>query len=203
MTIRKGLVLKEFSHGYSEENKVEITKLSIPGLVTIQPRIFGDDRGVFFETYNKQSFSSLVSEIDFVQDNQSISKANVLRGLHFQAPPFAQGKLVRVIAGAVLDVAVDIRKGSPTYGKHEKVLLTGENNLMFYIPPGFAHGFVALKDNTIFHYKCTGFYNKASEGCLLWNDPTLNIDWGTANPLISPKDAEGEKIEGFHSPFSY
>jgi dTDP-4-dehydrorhamnose 3,5-epimerase len=203
MTIRKGLVLKEFSHGYSEENKVEVTKLSIPGLVTILPRIFGDDRGAFFETFNKQSFTSLVADVDFVQDNQSTSKANVLRGLHFQAPPYAQGKLVRVISGSVVDVAVDIRKGSPTYGKHEKVLLTGENNLMFYIPPGFAHGFVALEDNTIFHYKCTGFYNKASEGCLLWNDPTLNIDWGTTNPLISPKDQEGEKIEGFSSPFTH
>jgi dTDP-4-dehydrorhamnose 3,5-epimerase len=182
---------------------VEIVSSQIPGLLLIKPRIFSDDRGSFCETFSKQVFINAGVTDDFVQDNQSVSKANVLRGLHFQAPPFAQAKLVRVTRGAVLDVAVDIRKGSPTYGKHEAVLLSAENNVQFYIPAGFAHGFVALEDNTVFQYKCSNYYNKASEGCLLWNDPALNIQWNVADPLLSPKDLEGSLLKDLNSPFSF
>lgn len=180
---------------------MEIIASSISGLFTIKPKIFADDRGSFCETYSRQLFINAGITEEFVQDNQSVSKANVLRGLHFQAPPFAQAKLVRVTRGAVLDVAVDIRKNSPTYGKHEAVLLTEENNLMFFIPAGFAHGFVSLADNTVFQYKCSAYYNKASEGCLLWNDPALQIDWKVVNPLLSPKDLEGQKLADLNSPF--
>jgi len=124
-----------------------------------------------------------------------------LRGLHFQAPPFDQGKLVRVITGAVLDIAVDIRKDSPTYGEHIAIELTEENKTMFYIPPGFAHGFLTLRDNTIFSYKCTNVYNKLSEGCVLWNDTDLNINWNVANPILSEKDLVGTPFKEFNSPF--
>lgn len=182
---------------------MEIKTFSIPGLVTLKPSVYGDDRGSFQESYNRKRFAELGIADDFVQDNQSVSKANVLRGLHYQAPPFAQAKLVRVTHGSALDVAVDIRKGSPTYGKYEAVLLTAENNLLFYIPAGFAHGFVALEDNTIFQYKCSAYYDKASEGCLIWNDPQLAIDWNVSNPLLSPKDLEGAAFATFKSPFSF
>ena len=136
-----------------------------------------------------------------MQDNQSLSQKGVLRGLHFQNPPFAQGKLVRVIQGSVLDVAVDIRANSPTYGQHISVLLSGENKTIFWIPPGFAHGFVTLEDNTIFTYKCTGVYNKESEGALMWNDPGLNINWGVESPLVSEKDQEAASFKSFQSRF--
>jgi dTDP-4-dehydrorhamnose 3,5-epimerase len=182
---------------------VEIGTFSIPGLITLKPAVFGDDRGSFQESYNKKRFAEYGITDDFVQDNQSVSKANVLRGLHFQAPPFAQAKLVRVTRGAALDVAVDIRKGSPTYGKYEAVLLTAENNVLFYIPAGFAHGFVALEDHTIFQYKCSAYYDKASEGSLLWNDPQLAINWNVTNPLLSPKDLEGQSFASFNSPFIF
>ena len=125
----------------------------------------------------------------------------MLRGLHFQNPPFAQGKLVRVIHGSVIDVAVDIRKNSPTYGKHEKIFLSGKNKTMFWIPPGFAHGFITLEDNTLFSYKCTALYDKSSEGSIIWNDENLNIDWEHPNPLVSSKDQEATKFEQFDSQF--
>lgn len=182
---------------------MEIIASGIPGLLTLKPAVYGDSRGTFQESYNKKRFAEYGITEDFVQDNQSVSKANVLRGLHFQAPPFAQAKLVRVTHGSVLDVAVDIRKGSPTYGKFEAVLLSGENNYMFYIPAGFAHGFVALEDNTIFQYKCSNYYEKSSEGCILWNDPDLGIDWNVQEPLLSPKDNEGLKFSAFSSPFRF
>lgn len=182
---------------------MEIIPSQIPGLLLIKPKIFGDERGSFCETFSKQIFAAAGVKDDFVQDNQSVSKANVLRGLHFQAPPHAQAKLVRVTRGSVLDVAVDIRKGSPTYGKHEAVILSANNNLQFYIPAGFAHGFVALEDETVFQYKCSAYYNKASEGCVLWNDADLNINWNVSNPLLSPKDLEGQKFAEFDSPFFY
>ncbi len=140
---------------------------------------------------------------DFVQDNQSLSQKGTVRGLHFQADPHAQGKLVRVIQGAVIDVAVDIRKGSPTYGQHVAVELTGENCKMFWVPPGFAHGFSVLEDNTIFVYKCTNLYHKVSEGGLLWNDPTLNINWQVTEPVVSEKDALLPTLSNFESPFNY
>ena len=136
-----------------------------------------------------------------MQDNQSLSQKGVLRGLHFQNPPFAQGKLVRVIKGSVLDVAVDIRKDSPTYGKHFTVELSEENKTIFWIPTGFAHGFVTLEDDTIFMYKCTGVYNKASEGALIWNDADIAIDWGVEYPLVSDKDLVAGSFKNFESKF--
>ena len=180
---------------------MEFEKTTIEGLFIIKPRIFSDERGYFYESYNKAIFEKNDLDLDFIQDNQSLSHKGVLRGLHFQAPPFAQGKLVRVIQGSVLDVAVDIRPHSTTYGKYESVLLSGENKTQFWIPPGFAHGFVTLEDNTVFCYKCTGQYSKESEGALLWNDPQININWGIDNPLVSSKDQEAQLFKNFISPF--
>lgn len=180
---------------------MEIIKCHIQGLLTIEPTVFGDNRGYFFESFNKDKFDAEVPNISFVQDNQSMSHKGVLRGLHFQIPPFEQGKLVRVIQGSVLDVAVDIRKGSPTYGQHKSILLSGENNLQFWIPPGFAHGFLTLEDNTIFSYKCTGPYSKESERSILWNDKDLNIDWNISSPIVSEKDQIAETFKQFKSPF--
>jgi dTDP-4-dehydrorhamnose 3,5-epimerase len=140
-------------------------------------------------------------DFNFIQDNQSLSHKGVLRGLHFQAPPFEQGKLVRVIQGSVLDIAVDIRTSYPTYGKYESVLLSGENKTQFWIPPGFAHGFITLENNTIFCYKCTSVYSKKSEGSILWNDPHLNINWKINEPIVSSKDKKAKLFENFKSPF--
>jgi len=167
--------------------QVEIRKTSIEGLVEIFPKFFRDERGLFFESYNINTFQALGLPTNFVQDNQSFSHKGVLRGLHFQTGPFAQGKLVRVVKGLVLDVAVDIRPESPTFGKYEVFELDGERHNMAYIPEGFAHGFVALEDS-IFTYKCTNVYDKASEGGILWNDPQLEIEWGISDPIVSEKD---------------
>lgn len=180
---------------------MEVIKTKIEGLLIINPKVFADARGYFFESYNETVFKQNGIEANFVQDNQSLSNTGVLRGLHFQAPPFDQGKLVRVINGAVLDVAVDIRKNSPTYGEYVAMELTEENKTMFYIPPGFAHGFLTLRDNTIFSYKCTNVYNKASEGCVLWNDKDININWNISNPILSDKDLVGTPLKEFTSPF--
>ncbi len=156
---------------------MEVIETNIKDLLIIKPKVFADPRGYFFESYNEAVFKQNNIQAHFLQDNQSLSNAGVLRGLHFQAPPHDQGKLVRVITGAVLDVAVDIRKNSSTYGQHIAIELTEENKTMFYIPPGFAHGFLTLMDNTIFSYKCTNLYHKASEGTVLWNDTDLDINW--------------------------
>jgi dTDP-4-dehydrorhamnose 3,5-epimerase len=180
---------------------MEIIETKIKDLLIIHPKIFGDARGYFFESYNEEDFKKQGINVKFIQDNQSLSNEGVLRGLHFQAPPYDQGKLVRVITGAVLDVAVDIRKNSPTYGEHIGIELTAENKTMFYIPPGFAHGFLTLQDNTIFSYKCTNLYNKSSEGTVLWNDTDLKINWNISNPLLSEKDLIGTKFKDFISPF--
>lgn len=180
---------------------MEVIETKIKGLLIIKPKVFSDSRGYFFESYNADVFKKNNILADFVQDNQSLSNSRVLRGLHFQAPPFDQGKLVRVINGAVLDVAVDIRKSSSTYGEHVSIKLTEENKTMFYIPPGFAHGFVTLRDNTIFSYKCTNVYHKDSEGCVLWNDKDLNINWNVENPTLSEKDITGTPFKNFTSPF--
>jgi len=166
---------------------MQIRETSIAGLVEIFPRVFQDDRGFFFESYNEELFKKLGLPTNFVQDNQSFSIKGVVRGLHFQNAPFAQGKLVRVISGRVLDVAVDIRPDSPTFGKHEVFELRSDTNNMAYVPEGFAHGFVALEDS-VFSYKCTNVYNKGAESGLLWNDPDLGIDWGVENPIVSEKD---------------
>ncbi|MBC8266470.1 MAG: dTDP-4-dehydrorhamnose 3,5-epimerase [Flavobacteriales bacterium] len=168
---------------------METTKTPIKGLLVIKPKIFADDRGYFFESWSKIAFENEGLDLNFVQDNQSLSAKGVLRGLHFQNSPFAQGKLVSVIKGAVMDVAVDIRENSPTYGKHFSIVLSEENKTIFWIPPGFAHGFVSLEDDTIFTYKCTGVYNKQSEGSIVWNDKDLNINWAVDNPIVSEKDA--------------
>lgn len=180
---------------------MEIVKTRIPDLLIIKPDVFEDHRGYFFESYNKEAFLRNGIDQNFVQDNESKSAMGVLRGLHFQKPPFAQGKLVRVMKGAVLDVAVDLRKGSPTYGEWESVELTQGNKWMYWIPPGFAHGFVTLEENTVFFYKCTNVYNKESEGSILWNDPDLNIDWKINNPVLSGKDVESPLFKDFISPF--
>jgi len=166
---------------------MEFRKSSIEGLIEIQPQIFGDSRGYFFESYRYDLFKENGIPEVFIQDNQSFSTKGVLRGLHFQKPPHGQGKLVRVISGKVLDVAVDLRPNSPTYGQYEKVVLDAELKNMFYVPPGFAHGFYTIED-AIFSYKCTNVYNKESEGGILWNDPDLNIDWGVSQPNVSEKD---------------
>lgn len=160
---------------------------SLPDVLLITPAVYADDRGHFFESFNSEAWKAQGFSNEFVQDNQSFSKKGVVRGLHFQNAPHGQGKLVRVIVGKVLDVAVDLRPESPTFGKFELFELDAERGNMVYIPEGFAHGFAALEDS-IFQYKCTGLYHKPSEGGLLWNDPFLNIPWGITNPIVSPKD---------------
>ena len=169
---------------------MKVIKTDIEGVVIIEPRLFRDDRGYFFESFSQREFDEKVRSIRFVQDNESKSSYGVLRGLHFQKPPFAQSKLVRVIKGAVLDVAVDIRKGSPTFGRYVAVELTEENHLQFFIPRGFAHGFSVLTDEVIFQYKCDNFYAPQSEGALAWDDPDLEIDWKIPadKVLLSEKD---------------
>jgi len=178
-----------------------VQKFDIEGLALIEPRVFEDERGYFFESYNQDFFNREVADVQFLQDNQSLSAKGVLRGLHFQAPPYDQGKLVRVIKGAVIDVAVDIRKSSPTFGQHVSVKLSEQNQLIFWIPAGFAHGFLSLEDDTIFSYKCTNVYHAASEGAIRYDDPQIDIDWGIENPLVSEKDLEAALLENFSSPF--
>lgn len=181
---------------------MEVKKTHLEGALVLQPRVFFDDRGYFYESYNLDVFKSLGITETFVQDNQSKSQKGALRGLHFQAPPHAQGKLVRVVKGAVYDVIVDIRKSSPTYGEHFGIELNEENFTMLWVPPGFAHGFSTLRDETIFNYKCTDMYNKASEGGILWDDADLNIDWKLDNPILSDKDKQNTRFANFNSPFN-
>lgn len=180
---------------------MEIQDTPIKGLMIIKPNVFDDNRGYFYESWNKELFQILGNDIDFVQDNQSLSQKDVLRGLHFQKPPYEQGKLVHVIKGSVMDISLDIRKNSPTYGHHFSVILSDENKKLLWVPPGFAHGFVALESDTIFTYKCTNFYNKDAEGTLLWNDSDLNINWGVEDPIISEKDAKAESFRNFTTKF--
>ncbi len=168
---------------------MELRKTDINGLVEIFPRVFPDQRGLFFESYNKKTFSDLGLDLDFIQDNMSRSKKGVLRGLHFQKKPFEQGKLVSVILGKALDIAVDLRPDSKTYGYYQSFILDSERKNMVYIPEGFAHGFLALEE-VILTYKCTNIYNKASESGIIWNDPDLDIEWGISNPIISEKDGQ-------------
>lgn len=168
---------------------MRIIPTDLEGLLVIEPKVFADHRGYFFESFNAAAFRSATGvERNFVQDNESRSDRGVLRGLHFQLPPHAQAKLVRVVKGAVLDVCVDIRPGSRTYGRHFKAVLDGENKRMLYIPEGFAHGFHTLEDGTIFTYKCTGYYDKASERSIQWNDPDLGVEWDAPYPVLSDKD---------------
>ena len=184
---------------------MEVIKTDIEGVVILKPRIFEDSRGYFFESYSKRDFDKQVREIKFVQDNESKSSYGVLRGLHYQKWPFTQSKLVRVLRGKVLDVAVDIRKGSPTYGKSISVELSGENKLMFFIPRGFAHGFAVLSDEVVFQYKCDEFYHPESEGGIAWDDPDLAIDWRipAADIILSEKDKHHPLLRDIDSPFDF
>ena len=176
---------------------MNIIQTGIEGLVVLEPKVFGDSRGYFFEVFNEREFAEKVSPVHFVQDNESKSRYGVLRGLHFQKGEFAQAKLVRVVSGAVLDVAVDIRPGSPTYGQWHAEELTGENHRMMFIPRGFAHGFSVLSEEVVFQYKCDNFYCPSAEGAIAWNDPALAIDWRipAADVILSEKDK--------HHPFLY
>jgi dTDP-4-dehydrorhamnose 3,5-epimerase len=181
---------------------MRIEQVPISGLMIISPNVFEDPRGYFFESYSKKAFVEAGITEEFVQSNQSLSQKGVLRGLHFQHPPHAQSKLVRVIQGSVLDVALDIRKGSPTYGQHFSIVLSAQNKTMFYVPVGFAHGFLTLEDNTIFSYKCGNYYNKPTEDGILWNDKDLNIEWNVENPILSEKDKVNTLFRDFNSPFT-
>lgn len=169
---------------------MNVIKTKIEGLVIIEPKVFFDGRGYFFESFSQQRFNELVAPVTFVQDNESKSSYGVLRGLHFQKPPFAQSKLVRVVKGKVLDVAVDLRRNSPTFGQYEAVLLTEENKRQFFVPRGFAHGFAVLSEEAIFQYKCDNYYAPQSEDSVLWNDPAIGIDWQlpAESVLLSDKD---------------
>jgi dTDP-4-dehydrorhamnose 3,5-epimerase len=178
-----------------------ISETGFNGLLTIEPSVFQDDRGYFFEAWNYERFKQHGLDVSFLQDNQSMSAANVLRGLHFQLPPWQQGKLVRVIRGAVIDVVVDLRRKEPTFGKHFKYHISDEKKNMLWIPPGFAHGFLTLEENTIFFYKCTQVFNRESEASIAWNDYDLAIDWETKNPVVSDKDKNAPSFRDFNSPF--
>lgn len=184
---------------------MNIIETEIEGVVILEPRIFKDDRGYFYESFSQREFEEKVCQTTFVQDNQSMSVYGVVRGLHFQKPPYCQSKLVRCIKGAVLDVAVDIRKGSPTFGKYVAVELTEENHRQFFIPRGFAHGFAVLSDEAVFQYKCDNYYNKESEGAIAWNDATIGVDWRipTENVILSEKDKMSKPISGNGYLFDY
>lgn len=185
---------------------MEVIKTAIEGLLIVKPRVFGDARGYFFESYNRREFDEATGRpTDWVQDNESMSTRGVMRGLHFQRPPFAQAKLVRCVKGAVVDVAVDLRSGSPTYGRHVAVELTDSNRLQFYIPRGFAHGFAVVSEEALFQYKCDNFYAPESEGGISLLDSSLGIDWpfSPAEALLSEKDKHNPMLCDFVSPFKY
>ena len=183
---------------------MNVINTEIEGLKIIEPRIFGDARGYFFESFSERDFVEQTGlEVRFVQDNESKSRYGVVRGLHFQKPPFAQSKLVRVVKGRVLDVAVDIRKGSPTYGRHVAVELTEDNHRQLFLPKGMAHGFAVLSDEVLFQYKCDEYYHPESEGAIAWDDPALAIDWHLpkGDVLLSEKDSHHPKFNEFVTPF--
>lgn len=184
---------------------MEVIKTDIEGVVILQPRIFKDERGYFFESYNKREFDEKVGVVNFVQDNESKSSRGVMRGLHFQIPPHTQAKLVRCVKGRVLDVAVDIRKGSPTYGQHVAVELAEDNHLQFFIPRGFAHGFAVLSDEAVFQYKCDNLYAPQADGGISIEDPSLGIDWKISieDAILSEKDKKHPLLKDFDSPFEY
>lgn len=184
---------------------MEVITTSIDGLFIIEPRIFEDSRGYFFESFSQREFEEKIGPINFVQDNESKSSYGVMRGLHFQRPPFTQSKLVRCVKGAVLDVAVDIRKGSPTYGQHVAVELTEDNHRQFFIPKGFAHGFSVLSDTAVFQYKCDEFYHPEVDGGISILDDSLSIDWRipTDKAILSDKDTKHPLLKDFNSPFEF
>lgn len=182
---------------------MNVIKTDIEGVVVIEPRVFDDARGYFFESYSKRRFDEAVRPVEFVQDNESMSTRGVIRGLHFQRPPFSQSKLVRCVRGAVLDVVVDIRRGTPTYGSHVAVELTGENRRQLFVPRGFAHGFAVLSDEAVFQYKCDNYYHPESEGGISIADNSLGIDWriNPAEAILSDKDLRNPMLRDFESPF--
>ena len=184
---------------------MKFIETELTGMFLIEPQIFGDERGYFFESYNEKEFQKHIGDVRFIQDNESKSKYGVIRGLHFQKPPYDQAKLLRVVKGAVLDVCVDLRIGSPTYGKHYSVELTAENHLQLFVPRGFAHGFSVLTEEVVFQYKCDNFYAPQAEGSIMWNDKDLNIDWQipTDCAIISKKDQENSSFRALESPFVY
>ena len=184
---------------------MHIIETDLEGVVILEPQVFGDRRGYFLESYSRRKFDEAVRPIRFVQDNESKSSYGVLRGLHFQMPPHAQSKLVRVISGTVLDVAVDIRRGSPTFGRHVAVELSGENHRQLFIPRGFAHGFAVLSEEALFQYKCDNYYAPQSEGAVAWNDPRLGIDWrlDPADVLLSEKDSRHPRLDEAPELFDY
>lgn len=184
---------------------INVIKTDIEGVVIIEPKVFGDERGYFFESWSQKDFDEQVRPIKFVQDNESKSCYGVLRGLHFQKGKYSQSKLVRVVKGKVLDVAVDIRKGSPTFGKHMAVELTAENHRQFFIPRGFAHGFVVLSDEAVFQYKCDNLYAPQEEGALAWDDPEIGIDWGVSadKVILSAKDKVHPRLKDSTELFDY
>lgn len=175
---------------------MERERLGIEGLLLLRPRVFKDERGAFMESWNERTFRDEVGDHHFVQDNVSTSRKGVLRGLHFQLAPYAQGKLVHVLHGAVLDICVDLRPDSDSHGRHVKVRLAAGDGTLLWIPPGFAHGFVALEEDTVFAYKCTAPYHPGSERTILWNDTDLAIDWGITDPIMSNKDLDGLAFAG-------
>lgn len=178
-----------------------ISKFSIQGLLLLTPNIIKDERGYFFESYRESAVLADLNHIDFVQENESMSNKGVLRGLHLQAPPFGQAKFIRVVRGRILDVALDIRKGSSTFGQYAKVELNDREKQSFFIPEGFAHGFVCLEDNTVVQYKCSSYYNKESELGIRWDDPSLGIDWPNMEFIISEKDKKLPFLDDFVSPY--
>lgn len=184
---------------------MEIIKTALEGVVIIEPRIFKDERGYFYESFSQREFEEKVRKVNFVQDNQSMSSYGVMRGLHFQRPPFTQSKLVRCVKGKVLDVAVDIRKGSPTYGQHVAVELSEDNHRQFFVPRGFAHGFAVLSETAVFQYKCDNFYTPEADGGISIKDESLGIDWQipTENAILSEKDIKHLCLKDFDSPFYY
>lgn len=184
---------------------MEVITTNIEGVVILEPKVFSDARGYFFESYSKKVFDQLVRPVDFVQDNESMSARGVMRGLHFQRPPYTQSKLVRCVKGAVLDVAVDIRKGSPTYGQHVAVELTEDNHRQFFVPRGFAHGFAVLSDVAVFQYKCDNYYHPEADGGISIADESLGIDWriDPKEAILSEKDTRHPLLAGFDSPFDF
>ena len=181
----------------------DIRTTPLPGVLVIQPQVFRDPRGFFLELFQEQALAEQGFTQRFVQDNLSGSVHGTVRGLHFQAPPHGQAKLVTVIQGAVLDVVVDIRRGSPTYGQHWAIELTDANRTVFFIPEGFAHGFSVLSETCLFYYKCSRYYHRASEGGVLWADPALSIDWRVADPLVSDKDKQLPRLAQLDTPFTF
>jgi len=185
---------------------MEVIKTDVEGVLILEPKVFGDDRGYFFESFNAKEFAEKTGlDINFVQDNESKSRYGVLRGLHFQLPPYTQSKLVRVVKGKVVDVAVDIRKGSPTYGKYAMCGLTEDNHRQFFVPKGMAHGFVVLSEEAVFQYKCDDFYHPEAEGGIMWNDPSINVQWpiSAEDILLSERDKHHPPLQDFETPFVY